>query len=197
MAINKVVYGGNTLIDLTADTITPANLDSGVTAHDKSGATIVGTSTRDSDTSDANVSAGEILSGKTAYARGAKITGTMPNNGAVDIDITTRDQTVTVPQGYHDGSGTVQIGDTERAKIIANNIREGVEVLGITGTLSPASDVTSQTKSATPYTTPQTILPDPNIDYLSQVDIAAIAYVETDNSAGGKTATIGTVDPNA
>lgn len=43
MAYNKVIYGGNTLIDLTEDTITPDKLVYGYTAHDKSGAAIVGT----------------------------------------------------------------------------------------------------------------------------------------------------------
>lgn len=45
MAINKVEYAGNTLIDLTNDTVTPETLAEGVTAHDKSGAVIVGTMT--------------------------------------------------------------------------------------------------------------------------------------------------------
>lgn len=40
---NKVVYAGETLIDLTEDTVTPATLKSGVTAHDASGAKITGT----------------------------------------------------------------------------------------------------------------------------------------------------------
>lgn len=43
MAINKVEYGGNTLIDLTSDNVTPENLLSGVTAHDASGTKITGT----------------------------------------------------------------------------------------------------------------------------------------------------------
>ena len=43
MAINKVEYGGNTLIDLTSDSVTPENLLSGVTAHDASGNKITGT----------------------------------------------------------------------------------------------------------------------------------------------------------
>ncbi len=40
---SKVVYAGKTLIDLTEDTVTPATLKSGVTAHDASGARITGT----------------------------------------------------------------------------------------------------------------------------------------------------------
>lgn len=59
--VNKVVYGGNTLIDLTADTITAADLASGVTAHDKSGAPITGTNTYDSDTSDDTAVASEFF----------------------------------------------------------------------------------------------------------------------------------------
>jgi hypothetical protein len=194
MAINKVIFGNQTLIDLTSDTVTAADLASGVTAHDASGATITGTNTYDSDTSDATALVGEILSGKTAYARGSKLTGTMPNNGAIDIDITAKAQVVSVPQGYHDGSGTVQIDSTEQAKIIAENIKDGVQILGVTGTYT-GEGVTAQTKSATPYTTAQTILPDAGYDYLAEVDIAAIAYVETPNAAGGNTATIGTVAP--
>lgn len=192
--INKVVFGNTTLIDLTADTITAADLAEGVTAHDASGAVVTGTNTYDSDTSDDTALVGEILSGKTAHARGTLLTGTMPNNGAVSGNITTKSQEYSIAQGYHDGSGKVKIDATEQAKIIASNIKDGVEILGVVGTYT-GEGVTAQTKSVTPYTTAQTILPDSGYDYLAQVNVAAIAYVETDNSAGGKTATIGTVAP--
>lgn len=43
MAINKVIYGTNTLIDLTADTVATDTLGKDTTAHDKSGTEIVGT----------------------------------------------------------------------------------------------------------------------------------------------------------
>lgn len=194
MAINKVVFGNQTLIDLTSDTITASDLASGVTAHDASGASITGSSTKDSDTSQDTALVGEILYGKTAHARGSQLTGTMPNNGAVTGTITTVAQEYSVAQGYHDGSGKVKIDTTEQAKIIANNIKDGVTILGVLGTYT-GEGVTAQTKSATPYTTAQTILPDSGYDYLAEVDIAAIAYTETPNSAGGNTATIGTVAP--
>lgn len=42
MAINKVVYGNSTLIDLTSDTVTSDKLIEGATAHDKSGSVITG-----------------------------------------------------------------------------------------------------------------------------------------------------------
>ena len=196
MAINKVVFGNQTLIDLTADTITAADLASGVTAHDASGTAITGSNTKDSDTSQDTALVAEILSGKTAHARGALLTGTMPNRGSIDEDITTKSQQVTVAQGYHDGSGHVQIDATEQAKIIDSNIKSGVTILGVTGTYTGGT-VSAQTKSVTPYTTAQTILPDAGYDYLAEVDVAAISYTEVLNSAGGYTATIGAVQPSS
>lgn len=190
MAISKVVYGGNVLMDLTGDTVTKESLLSGYTAHDKAGEPIEGECTFDSDTSDATVSASEVLEGSTYYARGSKGTGTMVNNGAIEEVITEKDQNVTIPQGFHDGSGTVGISEVEQAKIIEGNIKEGVSILGVTGTLKSSSSVTAQTKTATPSTTEQTILPDEGTDYLSQVTIEAIPYVESPNSAGGTTVTI-------
>lgn len=189
--INKVIYGGQTLIDLTADTVTADKILSGYTAHDKSGAIITGTNTYDSDTSEDTVAVAEMLSGKTAHARGTQLTGTMPNNGAVAGSISTVSGTYTVPQGYHDGSGVVAISSTEQAKIVAANIRSGVEILGVTGTMSGSEDVSAQTKVVTPTTSSQTITPDtPTYNYLTQVTVSAISYVETDNAAGGVTVTI-------
>lgn len=191
MAKNKIIFGNEVLIDLTGDTVTTANLLSGFTAHDRSGEVITGTCTYNADTSDADVNASEILYGKSAYANGNKIIGTMPNNQAVTGNITTKAQQYTIPAGYHDGSGYVQIDTTEQAKIIASNIKDGVQILGVTGSYS-GEGVTAQAKTATPYTTAQTILPDAGYDYLSQVTVSAIAYTETPNSYG-TTVTIGTV----
>lgn len=191
MAINKVVYGGNTLIDLTGDTVTADKILTGFTAHGKDGEAITGACTFDVDSNDATAAVAEILIGKTAYARGSKLTGTMKNNGAVTGTIATKAGTYTIPQGYHDGSGTVSIDSTEQAKIVANNIREGVTILGITGTMSGSEGVKAQSKTVTPSSAAQTILPDDGYTHLSQVTVNAIPYVESDNSAGGKTVTIG------
>lgn len=188
--INKVVYGGQTLIDLTGDTVTASDVARGKKFHDKSGATMTGTNTFDADTSDADAAAAEILLNKTAYVNGNKLTGTMPNNGAVAGSITAKAQEYTVPQGYHDGSGKVGIGATEQAKIIPTNIRQGVEILGVTGTMSGEEGVNAQSKTATPSTAQQVITPDTGYNYLSQVTVEAIPYTETDNAAGGKTVTI-------
>ncbi len=188
--VSKVVYGGKTLIDLTADTVTADKVLSGYTTHGKDGAAITGTCTFDADTGDATAAVAEILTGKTAYVNGVKLTGTMKNNGAVTGTISTKADVYTIPIGYHDGAGKVSISSTEQAKIIAGNIRSGVTILGVTGTMSGSEDVKAQSKSATPATTAQTVLPDTGYNYLSQVTVAAIPYVESDNSAGGVTVTI-------
>ena len=190
MAINKVIYGGNTLIDLTADTVSADKLISGITAHDKSGAVITGTCTFDSDTSDATAAVAEILETKTAYARGVKLTGTMTNNGAVTGTISTKDQQYTVPQGFHDGSGKVSISSTEQAKIIEGNIKQGVTILGVAGTYS-GEGVNLQSKTVSPSTTADvTVQADEGYDALGSVIVSKIRYVTASNSAGGTTVTI-------
>ena len=188
--VNKIVYGNTVLIDLTADTVTEDKILASYTAHDASGNIITGTCDFDVNSQDATVKVAEMLIGKTAYARGTKLTGTMPNNGSVSLTISEVNEEVSVAQGYHDGSGKVSILETEKAKLIASNIKQGITILGVTGTLEPSSAIKVHSKTVTPKTTQQTILPDEGYDYLAQVTVNPIPYVETDNSAGGKTVTI-------
>ena len=189
--VNKVVVGGETKLDLTGDTVTPGALAQGVKAHDKSGTPIVGTNTFDADTGDATAAAAEILYGKTAYVAGNKITGTMPNKGAVAGEISNKDADYTVPAGFHDGSGKVSIKATEKAKLIAENIKTGISILGVVGSYG-GEEIKSQTnKNVTPTFAEQVITPDSGYDYLSQVTVAAIKVTKTDNAAGGVTVTVG------
>lgn len=188
--INKVIYGGNTLIDLTADTVTASDVLKDVTFHLPSGAIGTGTCTYDSDTMNDTAVVAEVLSTKTFHARGSALTGTMPNRGSVTGTISSKSQSYTIQNGYHDGSGSVSISSTEQAKIIAGNIKSGVTILGVEGTYSGEAVAVQANKNVTPTTAQQVITPDTNYDYLAQVTVAAISYVETDNAAGGKTVTI-------
>ena len=189
---SKVVLAdGTVLIDLTADTVDASHLLSGYTAHGANGAPITGSCTYDSDTTNDTLTVSEALTGKTFHARGQAYTGTMPNNGAVTGTITTKAQEYTVPQGYHDGSGKVSISATEQAKIIATNIRQGITILGVEGSMSGSEDMHAQAKTVTPTFSSQTISPDSGYNCLSEVTVNAITVTYSDNAAGGKTVTIG------
>ena len=87
------------------------------------------------DTAGASAAAGDILTGKSAFGASGSIDGSMANNGSTSGTISTKAGTVTVPAGYTSG-GTVSISSTEQAKIIAGNIKSGVSILGVNGSLS-------------------------------------------------------------
>lgn len=188
---NKVVYNGTTLIDLTADTVDAAHMLYGYTAHAKSGAPITGTCTYNADTTDATASQGEILATKTAYVNGVKLTGSMPNNGDNNVTVTGTSGT-TIPAGYYDGSGKALIDSTSASNLVAGNIRNGVTILGVEGTLSAEDALTVGAATVTSTGVQQTITAASlSYDYITQVVVNPIPYVESDNSAGGVTVTIG------
>lgn len=142
------------------------------------------------DTSDATATSEDILLNKTAYVKNKKITGTMPYRGTVVEEITQVHDEIPIAQGYHEGSGYVSINYDEQTKIIPQNIKMGISILGVIGTCELSSNVTAHIKKITPSTVLQTVLPDSGYDYLSQVTVEAIPYAETDNASGGVTVTI-------
>ena len=98
------------------------------------------------DTAGANVAAADLLTGKTAFGSGGEISGSMANNGSTSGTISTKAGTVTIPAGYTSG-GTVSISSTEQAKVIASNIKSGVTLLGVAGSLAlPSISQDSTTK---------------------------------------------------
>ena len=189
--VNKVVYDGSTLIDLTIDDVTASDVLSGIKFHLPSGAQGTGACTYDADTSDATATASEILATKSAYVNGSKLIGSMTNRGAVTLTIDDKDDELTIPAGYHDGSGKAKLDATEKAKIISSNILQGVTILGVEGSVSPSSDVHIEaSKTVSPTSSQQTVLPSSGYDALAQIVVNAVPYVEADNAQGGKTVTI-------
>lgn len=152
MAYNKIVYGGNTLIDLTGD----------------------------------NVTASDVLSGKTFHGRdGEETVGSMVNRGAVTGTIATKAGTYTIQQGYHSGGGSVGISSVEQAKIIADNIKSGVTILGVLGNYA-GEEVKLQSKTANPSTSSQTIVADTGYDGLSSVTVTAMPTGTVNNPVATK-----------
>ena len=98
------------------------------------------------DTGDADITSADVLTGKTAYGSSGAVPGSMANNGSTSGSISTKAGTVTIPAGYTTG-GTVGISSTEQAKIVASNIKSGVTLLGVAGSLAlPSISQDSTTK---------------------------------------------------
>lgn len=203
MGYSKVIYNNKVLIDLTGDTLlyewsnelnkyVSSQLKEGATTHGSNGELVTGVSTDDSDTADATATSADILYGKTAYVRGVKVTGIMPNIGAQNGTISTKTGSVVIKQGYHDGSGRVTLDSDAVKGLLATNIREGITVLGITGTMSGTEGSKPTELTVIPKATSQNYQPTDLGDFnaFSQVTVTAVPYTETDNAAGGKTVKI-------
>lgn len=194
--VNKVVYGDETLIDLTQDDVLQSDVLAGKYVHLPSGERVQGTCDFDANTTEANApTASEILEGKKAWANATELTGTMPNIGKQSIEINNVNDSIKISAGYHDGTGSAGISDAQKALLIPENIKQGVNVLGVEGAHSGSEDVKATSASVTPKTTAQTIAPSDygDYNYISQIEVSPIAYNEVDNPQGGKTVTIGTV----
>lgn len=135
MAVNQVVVGNQTLIDLTEDTVIPEKILQGYTAHDRSGEIIEGTCTFDADTSDANANANQIISPYKAYVKGKRIVGTIKSFMGGDKYMSSGKKYLTLPGGYYPFDVTVYISTQDNTNLKPENIREGVTLFGIAGTV--------------------------------------------------------------
>ena len=187
---NKVVLSdGTVLIDLTMDDVKPEHVQKGIKFHDKTGAEKTGTNTKTVDASNVTAEPAEVLAGET-FGRGSEVAaGTMPNNSGKNVLVTGKTGT-SIPRGYYDGSGVAKISEEDAEKIVPSNIKEGVTILGITGSFG-ADDFSSQSKEVKPTFADQQIFPDSGYSFLSGVLVKAIPVLCTDNNAGGQTVTIG------
>ena len=87
------------------------------------------------DTSDADISAGDVLTGKTGYGTSGSVSGSMANNGSTSGNISTKSGTVTIPAGYTTG-GTVSIASAAVSDCVSGNILSGKTILGVSGNLA-------------------------------------------------------------
>ena len=183
--INKVLLGSEVLMDISSDTVVEDKLLYGYTAHGADGAPITGSCTYDSDTTDADALASEILEDKIAYVNKNQIVGTMPNRGSVAGYITDRDTAYVIPQGAHDGAGTVSLNSDTKALLVPENIRENITILGVTGSMSGSEGMNPEAVSITPTLSQQIITPSQGYNCISQVTVAGVPITRSENPQGG------------
>ena len=188
MGISRVEYDGKLLIDISSDTVKKSNLLAGETAHDSNGDPVTGECTFDMDTKSFTAFAEHILNGKTAGVNGKEITGSMPENEAAEHLIFTKEGVFEIPQGYHDGNGTVKINPSAVGLLTPENIRENVEILGVTGTMTG-----TEGENCSPHITFEApldknleIQPEAPYTCFKQVTIKKVPYNTEDKTADNK-----------
>lgn len=139
----RFISGNNFKLDVSAKAsefgdASTSDVLSGKTFTSVNGLKLTGTATSTGTTlpslsnpaSIANVLAGrQFIDGE-----GVKRTGTMSNRGTVNLVINNIYDTLGVNEGYHSGYGAAYISSTEKSKIIPDNIKSGITILGVSGT---------------------------------------------------------------
>lgn len=181
---------GEVLIDLTQDDVKAEHVDAGIYFTDKTGRRQQGTSKKTVDASEVTAEAAEVLAGKT-FGKGDKVeVGTLPDHSGKNVVINSKEGAV-IPRGAFDGTTKAILSDEDRAKLIPENIKEGVTILDVEGKFG-ADDISSKAKEVTPSFEEQVFNPvDDGATFYSSVKVKAIPVTRTDNEAGGVTVTIG------
>lgn len=181
---------GEVIMDLTQDDVKPEYVQKDIWFHDKTGKRQQGTNTKTVDASAVTAEAADVLAPKT-FGKGNEVAvGTMPDNSGKDVVISNKTGT-SVPYGYSDGSGKARLSDDDLAKLIPENIKEGITILEVVGTYG-AGDMSAISKEVTPTFEEKVYNPsDDGVTFYSSVKVNAIKITRTDNEAGGVTVTIG------
>ena len=197
--INSIVSSGG--IDTFDATATAEDILSGETAY-VNGVKIVGTHECEvgTDTSDATIVSGnQMLSGVTAYGANGKITGTIPSQGAKTIMPTELEQTAISSGIYASGDIKVAAIATETKELTSNgtHIPSAGKYFSSVTVNVPSEDFITQSKTVSPSTEQQVIMPDSGYHGLESVTVNAIPseYITTTDAdalaediASGKTA---------
>lgn len=142
------------------------------------------------DTSDATATASDILTGKTAYGKDGKISGSMTDNSAVNKSISGKSESYTIPKGYHDGSGKIGIDSSEQAKIVPENIKKGVSILGVTGSYEATASGGISNNNCEAYLVDVT---NPTVSFKTTsgtIKAYGYAYATTKSQWGGSSTTV-------